>query len=153
MTQGKWMIVSNSNTVRRLLRLHCWSFIANGYAKTHIGRAMKYFHQSYLNYEAGLVCDHIDRYKFNNRFENLRIVTYQQNNRNHSKRSDNTSGYTGICETIMSGKPYVKVCIFTDVNKPITKYFRIDKLGREEALRLAIAQRQEWTQQFGYDHQ
>lgn len=153
LTQGKWMIVSNSNTVRRLLRLHYWCYHHNGYAMTAIDGTTKYFHQLYMQYEAGLVCDHINRCRFDHRFENLRIVTQQQNRKNATRASNNTSGYTGIYECIISGIPYFRAQITDNDNKQRSKAFHINKLGREEALRRAIAQRREWVQQFGYDHE
>ena len=40
--------------------------------------------------------DHIDHNPKNNRIENLRIVTNQENGRNQGIRSNNTSGVTGV---------------------------------------------------------
>ena len=41
-------------------------------------------------------CDHIDRNELNNRRCNLRECTQQENRRNHSLRSNNTTGFTGV---------------------------------------------------------
>lgn len=53
--------------------------------------------------------DHIDRDRSNNKWSNLREATNKQNSENHSIRSDNTSGKTGVyfCKT----KKKWKVCI------------------------------------------
>ena len=40
--------------------------------------------------------DHVNRIRTDNRIANLREVTHKQNGQNRSKRSDNTSGHTGI---------------------------------------------------------
>lgn len=40
--------------------------------------------------------DHIDHDRENNRIENLRIVSHQENKRNLSRRKDNISGATGV---------------------------------------------------------
>jgi hypothetical protein len=44
----------------------------------------------------GLEIDHIDGNRLNNHISNLRLVDRKLNNRNRKKRSDNTSGITGI---------------------------------------------------------
>jgi hypothetical protein len=44
----------------------------------------------------GMDVDHKNHNKFDNRKSNLRIVNRSQNMMNKSKRSDNTSGVTGI---------------------------------------------------------
>lgn len=41
--------------------------------------------------------DHINQKRNDNRWENLRDVTQRENIRNSTLRSDNTSGFTGVC--------------------------------------------------------
>lgn len=40
--------------------------------------------------------DHIDKDPHNNRRENLRVATHQENNTNKNKQSNNMSGYKGV---------------------------------------------------------
>lgn len=69
--------------------------------QTHI-----YLHQlimgTHINKTKGYVVDHINRQRSDNRKKNLRIVTYQENSRNCSLSSRNTSGCIGV--TWNSGK-------------------------------------------------
>ena len=49
-----------------------------------------------IDFEDGNVIDHIDGDITNNKRNNLRVITQSMNCRNTKKRSDNTSGYTGL---------------------------------------------------------
>jgi hypothetical protein len=54
------------------------------------------YEMSYGPIPEGMFVDHINHNRQDNRPCNLRLVTRAENNRNASKRSDNTSGYTGV---------------------------------------------------------
>ena len=151
LTQGKYMIVDNDKKNRKMLRKYCWSFSHSQNGQTYVGKSTKLSHQLFLKYERGLVADHINRCRFDNRFENLRIVSYQQNNRNKTKNSNNTSGVTGVSKTMKGvGRPYYQAQIRNNDGSILSKTFNINKLGEEQAKRLAIAQRQAWEIEFGY---
>ena len=99
-----------------------------------------------MNEPNELVVDHINRRVYDNRLENLRIVTQRQNARNRSIHKFNTSGITGV-----SKEPYTYTARITnnDGNR-ISKTFSISKYGDERAKELAIAQRNLWKEEFDY---
>ena len=55
-----------------------------------------YLHRIITNAPKGYEVDHIDRNTLNNRRENLRVCTRQENSRNKTKQRNNTSGYKGV---------------------------------------------------------
>jgi hypothetical protein len=150
LTRDKWMILDDSKKSRELLRKHTWCY-GNGYAKTHADGSTKRYHQLALHYENHLVVDHINRCRFDNRSDNLRVATPQQNQRNIKKQCNNTSGTTGVCKRKNGGYEYWVAHIRNDEGKNMCKYFSIKKYGNKKAKRLAIQKRQEWEEEFGYD--
>lgn len=72
----------------------------HGYARTtvriHKKHTRIYLHRLIMNPESGMVIDHIDCNSFNNRKNNLRIVTQAENNRNKRLSPKNKSGRTGV---------------------------------------------------------
>jgi hypothetical protein len=152
LTKDNWMIAEDCQKTRKLLRKHCWSTGPCGYARTDVDKATKFWHQLFFNYEGGLVADHINNKKFDNRIDNIRIVSARENNRNTTINSNNTSGKQGIYYQIEKkhGYHYWKVVITDNNNKRIYKCFSIKKLGNEEAKRQAIEHRKQLEFQFGY---
>ena len=74
--------------------------------------------------------DHIDGNGLNNRRDNLREVSNQENNKNMPMRSDNTSGYTGVYWSKRDQKWHARIKVngkyihggyFTNKEKAITK--------------------------------
>ena len=143
----KWMIVSNNQQTINLLTNHIWHFHNQGYAGTNINGTIKLFHQMYLRYGQGLVVDHINNRKTDNRFENLRVCTYKQNSRNMKKRAETLT--TGVCVQMCGSINYV-VAFINDNQKQIKKYYNVDKNGMEECMRQAINQRKIWAAQYNY---
>lgn len=71
-----------------------WKLMANGYVYT--AKISMYLHRFILDNHGSLDTDHINGNKRDNRRCNLRLATRSQNIINSGKRSDNTSGYTGV---------------------------------------------------------
>ncbi|WP_145574135.1 HNH endonuclease signature motif containing protein [Yersinia alsatica] len=77
----------------------------------------------------GIQVDHIDHNRTNNRIENMRIVTHQQNNQNRTIPKNNTSGACGVGWRQSEKKWYAKITVngkpkhlgrFKDVNDAIS---------------------------------
>lgn len=69
------------------------------------------FHRAINNCPDNLQVDHLDHNGLNNRLINLRNVNHQENHRNRSKRSDNTSGYIGISFSKKSKKWQAEIMV------------------------------------------
>lgn len=59
----------------------------------------------------GMVVDHIDKDRANNKLKNLRLLTYQQNNLHTSKVKPNSSGYSCVTQPRNSLKWQVQMSI------------------------------------------
>jgi len=124
----------------------------NGYIKIGINGKRYFAHRLAWLYVYGefsnlpqMVIDHIDGNTINNKIENLRKVTHQQNILNQKLRTTNTSGIKNICWHKREGKWYVRV-----MNKGVMK-----NIGYFEDLELAelaaIEVRRKYHGQFARD--
>lgn len=80
---------------------HKWFMTPQGYACTKLprqpGRRPSIsMHRLLLGNPAGLVVDHINRNRADNRRSNLRVCTRSENNRNRPTRKGKTSAYRGV---------------------------------------------------------
>jgi len=152
LTNDKWMIAEDCNKTRKLLKKHYWCIGTCGYTCTNVDKSTKFWHQLFFKYEDGLVADHINNKRFDNRLDNIRIVTSSENSRNRTINSNNTSGKQGVYHFIdkRKGLHYWRVNIRDNNNKYISKCFSIKKLGENEAKRQAIEYRKKLEIQYGY---
>jgi len=152
LSQDKWTIAEDCNKTRKLLKKYCWRTHNDGYAQTAVDKTTKKWHQLFFKYEDGLVSDHINNKRFDNRIDNIRIVTSSDNSRNKTINSLNTSGKQGVSNLIdkRTGVHYWRVQITDNNNKKIQKYFSISKLGTDEAKRQAIEYRKDLEIIYGY---
>ena len=77
---------------------------SNGYFATTIDGKAVLLHRMLLPDIPGLVCDHINRNKLDNRRCNLRYATPQENSRNRKKARNNTTGFIGVCWHVRNKK-------------------------------------------------
>lgn len=85
---SKWSWqVNNSGYVRRTLKRRMFK----------LPQTTIYLHRVMMEPPKGMVVDHINGDKLDNRRQNLRVVTQQQNQWNrHKTNRNNKSGYTGV---------------------------------------------------------
>ena len=150
LTKDMWVIMEDCRKTRQLLRDYTWHYGTDGYARTYVDEGTHYWHKFFLKYDDDLVADHINNKKYDNRNDNLRVVTQSENTRNKSKRCDNASGKQGVDQCVNKGCHYWRVQIRDNNRKSICKYFSIAKLGINEAKRQAIEKRKELEIQYGY---
>lgn len=80
-----------------LVRAHRWWLDkGSGYFVTSIDGKPVFLHRMLMPCPEGLVCDHINRNKLDNRRSNLRYATPQENSRNRSMSRNNTTGFIGV---------------------------------------------------------
>ncbi|MDO5300275.1 MAG: HNH endonuclease [Clostridia bacterium] len=73
-----------------------WVDKGSGYFVTSKDGRLVYLHRMLMPCPEGLVCDHINRNKLDNRRSNLRYATPQENSRNRGMSRKNTSGFIGV---------------------------------------------------------
>lgn len=97
--------------------------------------------------EEDQVLDHINGLRWDNRIENLRCVTRSVQNKNCQRRSDNTSGITGV-SYCSKQRVWSAQWVDAECNR-VAKTFGESKYGKEEAKRLATEARKDGMKQAG----
>jgi len=82
----------------RLIK-HSWCLdVGGGYPMTRCkGKTYRMHRMVKTDVPRGMVVDHINRDKLDNRKDNLRIVNHSVNSINANLQSNNKSGFTGVC--------------------------------------------------------
>lgn len=108
---GKFTIVDDNDFEKYSKRK--WHWGKEGYAASYNpkfgdGRRVEMLHRLIMNLKKGELGDHKDGNRLNNRRNNLRKCTKQQNGMNRRKSIGKSSKYKGVCYTISvyKGKPY-----------------------------------------------
>lgn len=105
------------------------------------GKKYKAHHLAWL-YEYGELpstqIDHINGNRADNRIDNLRVVSNQENSKNSKKFNNNTSGYTGVSKFKNKWRAY------------ITVNGKQKHLGVFDSILDAVAKRQEANILYGY---
>ena len=78
-----------------IIKDYYWYVEKSGYVKTNINNGKKSLGMHQLL--CGIGCDHKNRKRYDNRKENLRMCTQQDNTKNRSLGSNNKSGIIGVC--------------------------------------------------------
>ena len=81
---------------------HSWQF-HKGYAVARIDGKLVYLHRLIMDAPAGVMVDHINRDRLDNRRTNLRMATNAQNQANVTKRQGMTSRYKGVSRHTATG--------------------------------------------------
>jgi hypothetical protein len=106
LTRGYTTIVDDDSYGE--LARHKWHINGAGYAVRFIGGRINkkalLMHRFIIDAPQGMLVDHINGNKLDNRRSNLRICTQAQNQMNVGKHRDNSSGYKGVSLSKRVGK-------------------------------------------------
>jgi hypothetical protein len=99
---GKGLTTKVSEESLQIVEHYKWSFDKkNGYARANVKQQDGTYktvrlHRLIIDCPENMTIDHINGDKLDNRIENLRITTAENNAKNKGKYSNNTSGYKGV---------------------------------------------------------
>lgn len=90
------------------LTQYLWRY-NNGYAIRQEGRKTIYMHRQIAQPPAGMMVDHINRHKVDNRRSNLRVCTRRQNIHNQAAKAGTMSQFKGVERRKGSDKCYARI--------------------------------------------
>ena len=115
LTQNKETVIDDCDF--ELASKYKWYFLGNGYAATRPWDKIKktystiYLHRLIMKPKNGLLVDHINRDKLDNRRNNLRLCTHKENIRNGKVRSTNTTGHKGVHLDKRTNNWIARICV------------------------------------------
>lgn len=111
LTMGKYTLLDKKHYEK--LSKYSWHLTYQGYAGRNVlengKRTISLMHREILGLKKGELCDHINRDRLDNRMENLRKCTINDNNRNMGLISTNTSGFKGVSKNGGKWQSYINV--------------------------------------------
>ena len=137
----RWRVKINNNTY------YAYTSIKKDdgtYFTTTIHRVIMF--DDHLNSDPNIMVDHINRNGLDNRKLNLRYCDNRQNQWNARVASNNLTGVTGVSYT--KGLDRYLAQIKLPDGRNLWKSFSCKKVGRGNALQLAIKQRYDWENMY-----
>jgi hypothetical protein len=104
--EGQFAIVDAADY--EWLKQHQWHFW-NGYAARQEKRKTIYMHREIMQPPKGMVVDHINHNKGDDRRVNLRVCTQRENILNHTKKGQSISRFKGVEYNRLRRKWYVRI--------------------------------------------
>lgn len=137
---GKVAIIDTAMV--RFVDDHLWHLGFDGYPRALVDGTNMYLHRVLFGRtDRGIVIDHINHNKLDNRLSNLRAVTHKQNMRNISMSRKNTSGHLGVhwdsrrqkwVAQISNGENHQRKTLWLGAFKDIKEAINARKLAEKE---------------------
>lgn len=117
-------------SLQTLLDIRCtWHKDKDGYARGTVNGKSTTVHRLLTNCPKGMVADHRNRNRLDNRLSNLRVVTNAQNLQNRNLNSNNRTGYKNVhfdnlmqtYQVVVQGKNYGRYDDVEEANRVAIK--------------------------------
>ena len=108
LTQGKYTLVDDED-YEELSKFRWW--FDKGYARRREDGRSQSMQRFILEPQPGMVIDHINRDKLDNRRSNLRLVPVSMNAANTDRSDSNSSGYRGVYWYASRNKWRAEICV------------------------------------------
>jgi hypothetical protein len=89
-----------------------------------------YMHRFIMNANKDQKIDHINGNGLDNRKENLRFATHQENNFNKKPYENNQCGYKGVRQVNNRSKPYIATITYNALARYIGSYYTVEEAAK-----------------------